>query len=125
MRGRRDDGSATVLVLAVCGAVTAAAALLAGTGVAAVTRHRAALAADAAALAAAADVTLLPGSVCASAAKALAANGARLVECRVDGAVVVVRARVSAPRWIGWAGAAEGRARAGPGTDVEIAEKPA
>lgn len=114
-----DAGSATVLALAVCAVIGLAAAVLAGVGLAAVTRHRATLAADAAALAAAAHVTEGSAASCAVARRVLASDGARLVHCTVDGPVVVVGGRVSAPRWIAWAGSALGESRAGPDADAE------
>ena len=115
---RRDDrGSATVLALAACAAIGLVAAVLAGAGLAAVTRHRAGLATDAAALAAAAHVT--DGTACSVARQALSANGARLERCAIAGTAVVVAARVSPPRWIAWAGSALGESRAGPDAEAE------
>jgi len=119
MRGRADRGSATVLALATCAAIGLVAAVLAGAGLAAVTRHRAMLAADAGALAAAAHATEGTTGACAVARQALAADGAALVGCSVDGPYAVVRDRVPAPRWIAWAGAAVGESRAGPDADAE------
>jgi secretion/DNA translocation related TadE-like protein len=116
---RSDEGSATVLALAVCAVVALAAAVLAGSGLAAVTRHRAALAADAAALAAAARSTAGTGVACQVARRAVEANGARLGRCSVEGPYVVVRDLVPAPAWMAWAGAAVGEARAGPDADAE------
>ena len=117
---RRDDrGSATVLALAMCALITFIAAVLVGTGLAAVTRHRAALAADAAALTAAGYAGEGPDTACRLAREALEANGAQLSGCSVEGAFVVVRDRVAAPAWIAWAGAAAGQARSGPDADAE------
>ncbi|HET7529592.1 MAG TPA: Rv3654c family TadE-like protein [Mycobacteriales bacterium] len=125
MSGRRgDSGSATVLVLAVCAVLAGTGAVLAGWGLAAVTRERAGLVADAAALAGAAQVTAGPGPACRVAAEVAASNGGRLLDCRVAGAIVTVQARTSPPPWIAWAGPAVGRARAGPATDAEKAEEP-
>ena len=114
-----DSGSATVLALATCAAIGLAAAVLAGAGLAAVTRHRATLATDAAALAAAAHVTDGSAAACAAGRDALEDNGARLVSCSVDGPYVVLAGRVNAPRWIAWAGSALGESRAGPDADAE------
>lgn len=119
MSPHADRGSATVLALATCAAIGLAAAVLAGAGFAAVTRHRATLAADAAALAAAAHATDGPAGACAVARQSLASDGAALVRCSVDGPYAVVRDRVPAPRWIAWAGAAGGESRAGPDADAE------
>ena len=119
MKGPGDTGSATVLALATCAAIGLVSAVLAGTGLAAVTRHRATLAADAAALAAAAHAADGAPAACAVARRALESDGATLVRCSVDGPYAVVSGRVSAPRWIGWAGAALGESRAGPDADAE------
>jgi secretion/DNA translocation related TadE-like protein len=119
VKSRDDRGSATVLALAICGVIGLVTAVLAGAGLAAVTRHRAALATDAAALAAAADAAQGPTLACAAARRTLQSNGASLDGCSLDGAYVLVRARVAAPRWIAWAGSATSEARAGPDTDAE------
>ena len=119
MTGRRDDGSATVLALGVCAVLALVTAVLAGFGLAAVTRHRAALATDAAALAAAAHAADGAAAACGAARRALEVNGGRLVRCRVEGVFAVVRGQVDAPRWISWAGSAGGEAKAGPDADAE------
>ena len=119
MTTRRDEGAATVLALATCAVVAALGAVLAEAGLASVTRHRAALAADAAAIAAADHSAEGPAAACAAAGRALAVDGAQLVSCRVDGPFAIVRGRVAAPGWISWAGAATAAARAGPDPDAE------
>jgi secretion/DNA translocation related TadE-like protein len=119
MSRRSDEGAATVLALASCAVISLVAAVLAGAGLAAVTRHRAALAADAAALAGAARSASRPEDACRVARQALEANGARLRGCFVDGPYVVVRSLVSPPAWIAWAGPAVGEARSGPDADAE------
>ncbi|HET6816677.1 MAG TPA: Rv3654c family TadE-like protein [Mycobacteriales bacterium] len=119
MTNRRDDGSATVLALAVCAVLGLVTAVLAGIGLATVTRHRAALASDAAALAAAAHTPEGVAAACDAAQHALALNGAQLVHCAVNGPYAVIRGRIDAPRWISWAGSAVGEAKAGPDADAE------
>jgi secretion/DNA translocation related TadE-like protein len=119
MSRRSDEGSATVLALALSAVIALVAAVLAGSGLAAVTRHRAALAADAAALAAAAHSTAGTQAACRLARQALEANGARLRSCAVDGPYAVVSDLVPAPAWIAWAGTAVGQARSGPDADAE------
>jgi secretion/DNA translocation related TadE-like protein len=91
MRLVGDDGSGSILAIAILGGVGAALTLLvplyAGLGI----RESVADAADAAALAAA-DVAagLSPGSPCSVAAEVAAANNARFERCAVDGLVVTV-----------------------------------
>jgi secretion/DNA translocation related TadE-like protein len=116
---RSDSGAATVLALATCAVLALLAGVLAEAGLAAGTRHRAALAADAAALAAAGHTSDGPGAACAAAERVLTADGARLVGCSVDGPFAVVHDRVAAPGWLAWAGAAAGVARAGPDANAE------
>ncbi|APU41121.1 Rv3654c family TadE-like protein [Streptomyces sp. TN58] len=105
----RDRGSATVwaaLTATVLGAVFAGVLLL---GQAVVARHRAAAAADLAALAAAATWAHGPDDACAAAHRVARAQGAEVSGCRLGGEVAEVEARVAAgsftPRI---------RARAGP-----------
>jgi secretion/DNA translocation related TadE-like protein len=119
MTRRGDSGAATVLALATCAVIGLTAVVLAGTGLATVTRHRASLAADAAALAAAAHAAEGPSVACLAARRTVEADGATVVDCSVEGPYAVVRSRVAAPRWISWAGSAVGAARAGPDADAE------
>ncbi|MFD7259883.1 Rv3654c family TadE-like protein [Streptomyces sp. NPDC059874] len=89
----RDRGSATVwavLVVAVLGAVFGGVLLL---GQAVAARHRAAAAADLAALAAAATWAHGPEAACATAIRVARAQGAELAGCRVLGEVAEVGAR--------------------------------
>ena len=113
---RADRGSGTVLVLCVASLVATAAAVLVALGSVAVARHRAASAADLAALAAADRALQGTAAACVSAGAVTAAVSARLLSCRLDGAdaVVVVEVRPAGPlrAW----GAARGVARAGPPT---------
>ncbi|MGY2067223.1 Rv3654c family TadE-like protein [Blastococcus sp. SYSU DS0619] len=110
-----ERGSATVWVLALSAvlALLATAAVL--VGVAAVARHRAAGAADLAALAAAGRAVVGDPAACTAATDVAAANGAELTGCRVgEGGVVDVA--VTVPVRLGRLGVhtAHGRARAGP-----------
>lgn len=90
----RDDGSASVLAVGVMLAIVLLLGGLLAVGAAARATHRMRAAADLGALAGAtrrqggAD----PAQACAVAREVARANGARDVECRVEGAVVQVRA---------------------------------
>ncbi|MBT2402215.1 MULTISPECIES: Rv3654c family TadE-like protein [unclassified Streptomyces] len=89
----RDRGSATVwaaLVATVLGAVFGGVLLL---GQAVVARHRAAAAADLAALAAAATWAHGPEAACATALRVARAQGATLTACTLQGEVSTVTAR--------------------------------
>ncbi len=87
-----DRGSGSLLAVSIVAAMLALASLLLPLSIVLSAKHRAAGAADAAALGAA-DVAVgaLPGIPCDSAAAVARANGAALSACRVDGAVVTVR----------------------------------
>jgi secretion/DNA translocation related TadE-like protein len=74
-------------------------------GVAVTDRHRAQVAADLGALAGARYAVDGAGTVCGHAGEIVAANGGRLVKCRLDGLDLVVTAQV---------GPARATARAGP-----------
>jgi len=119
MRRRNDTGAATVVALATCAVLGLVAVALAEAGMAAATRHRAALAADAAALAAAGHAAAGADRACDEARRVLQLGGARLVSCVLDGPFALVRDRVAAPGWIAWAGSAVGAARAGPDANAE------
>ena len=109
-----ERGSATVLMLAMSALLVLVALLLAGLGGAAVTRHRAASAADLAALAGA-DVALQgPDAVCATAARAARHAAAELAACRLDGDVVEVVVTLRPGGVLGRLGEARAVARAGP-----------
>lgn len=112
LRGRlRDEGgAATVLALAIVGAVVALAGGFAAVLAGSVASQSAANAADAAALAAADAVAgVVPATPCALAALAAERNGARLVACEVAGPAASVIVAVAAPL-----GDATAEARAGP-----------
>lgn len=123
-----DDGMATALVLglsAVLGVVVLVVGLL---GAVVVARHRAASAADLAALAAASRLLDGAGAACAAARDTAAPAGADVASCRLDGDTVVVTATVPAPaalRALGLAGdlllrsTARAGPVAGPGDDAD------
>ncbi|OEJ32586.1 Rv3654c family TadE-like protein [Streptomyces subrutilus] len=105
----RDRGSATVwavLAATVLGAVFGGVLLL---GQAVVARHRAAAAADLAALAAAATWAHGPETACGAALRVARAQGAALAACSLEGEVAEVTARPAAGTFT-----PEIRARAGP-----------
>ena len=107
---RREGGFVTVAVLGLALVLLAVAALLATLGTVAVARHRAASAADLAALAGA--LHLVDGRACDAAGAVVAASSAQLLDCRADGSAVVVVVGVR----VGALGTARARARAGPTT---------
>ena len=111
---RRDEGSATMIVLAI-GLVTILVAMASSAvGMAIEARHRAQAAADAAALAAAGWAVYGEAVACAQADRVAAVNEAALVHCGLDGwdAVVTVGVRPGGPAAV--AGTATASARAGP-----------
>ncbi|WP_369406298.1 Rv3654c family TadE-like protein [Nocardiopsis trehalosi] len=112
-RPTADAGSGTVWVLTGC--VLAWVAALAVICVAGVRtdRHRAASAADLAALAAARHAVDRPDRVCAMARRTAADNGARLTSCTVAGLEVTVEVVLPARTWPATVTA---RAAAGPGS---------
>jgi secretion/DNA translocation related TadE-like protein len=112
--GRGDEGAGTVLAVALIALVVAAAAMGAAVVEAVTVRHLAAGAADAGALAAAARAQLGPASACASAARIVRADGARLERCELSGEVATVTVSAVPPAPFGWQGAARLNARAGP-----------
>jgi secretion/DNA translocation related TadE-like protein len=93
MKPVNDDGSGSILAIAILGSVGAALTLLVPLYVGLGIRESVADAADAAALAAA-DVAagISPGSPCTVAAEVAVGNRARLERCAVDGLVVTVSA---------------------------------
>ncbi|MTE20209.1 hypothetical protein F0L17_14045 [Streptomyces sp. TRM43335] len=104
-----DRGSATVWAV-LCGlALCAVAAAVLGLGQAVAARHRAGAVADTAALAAADHALWSAEEACAAARRVAGAQRARVVRCRLEGAVADVTVRVRAGPY-----AAVARARAGP-----------
>lgn len=107
---RSDRGSGTILAVAITAGVVAVTGLALPLYMGYAVRQAVAGAADAAALAAADTASgLLPGYPCEAAAAAVAANGAGLASCDLDGLVVTVTATRSV---LGFAVSA--RATAGP-----------
>ncbi len=117
MSGRPDAerGAATVWVLALSAVLALVGAAAVVVGAAMVARHRAAGAADLAALAAAGAAVVGDPDPCASAVEVAAANAATVTWCEA-GVDAVVDVRVSVALDLGALGrySAEGRARAGP-----------
>ncbi|MCA0144738.1 Rv3654c family TadE-like protein [Blastococcus sp. LR1] len=113
MSGERGSATVWVLILSAVLVTVAAAAVLSSLGV--VARHRAATAADLAALAGASRAVVGDPDPCAAAAETAAANGAELTGCELEaGSIVSVEVRVALP--LGRLGThdARARARAGP-----------
>lgn len=108
-----ESGSATLPVLAMAGVLVLLGAALAVV-TALVAAHRAAeSAADLAALAGARGVASGTDG-CLAAARAAAANGARVTTCVVAGRVVDLEVEVPGPRWLGQTADLAARSRAGP-----------
>jgi secretion/DNA translocation related TadE-like protein len=113
MSSERGSATVWVLILSAVLVTIATAAVLLGMGV--VARHRAATAADLAALAGASRAVVGDPDPCAMAAEIAAANGAGLTGCELEpGSIVAVEVRVALP--LGRLGThdARARARAGP-----------
>jgi secretion/DNA translocation related TadE-like protein len=113
-RRGRDEGSATLWVVCAMAVVVAVGGACAAVGTVTVDRHRADAAADAAALAAAADVLAGQSGACAAGAVIAKADGATLTRCGLAGAAAQVEVTVALPGLLGRFGVAVGRARAGP-----------
>jgi secretion/DNA translocation related TadE-like protein len=113
-RRGREQGFATVWVLSAMAMVAFATVVSAGEGVAVIERHRAASAADAAALAAALHTIDGPAVACADAGSLAHANGAVVSRCTVAGAFSEVVVTIRLPGPLAGLGSATGRARAGP-----------
>ncbi|HVX70117.1 MAG TPA: Rv3654c family TadE-like protein [Mycobacteriales bacterium] len=115
MSGRAaSEGNATITMLAGIGvvlvALVVAVALVFGTEV----RHRAEAAADAAALAAAADVLAGEAAACDRARDLAAANGAQLRTCSVADSISDLTVVIPLPGALRPLGPVTARARAGP-----------
>ncbi|MGX7825741.1 Rv3654c family TadE-like protein [Actinokineospora sp. 24-640] len=108
--GSGDEGVATVWAAVAVAALAALLAAVVGVGAAVVGRHRAAGAADLAALAGAAHAWSGVGVACARAEEVVSRMGAELRVCEVSGLEVTVRVARRVPAF-GWA---EVSARAGP-----------
>lgn len=87
-----ERGAGSILVVGIIGAVLSLALLAAPLTAAHIDRRRAAVAADAAALAGADTVIgIVPGDACSNAARTAEANGASLTSCAVDDLIVTVQ----------------------------------
>ncbi|MGW4876587.1 Rv3654c family TadE-like protein [Streptomyces sp. NPDC004262] len=121
MRRRYSDrGSATVWSVGTIGVLCAVFGVLLGLGQAVVVRHRAAGAADLAALAAADHWAEGTAAACARADRVARAQGARLTRCVIVGDVSDVTTASG-----GGPFGAEVRARAGPAAPARAAPAPA
>jgi secretion/DNA translocation related TadE-like protein len=111
-----DRGAASIFVLAVGLVLVAAGLGGAAVGAARVGRHEARTAADLGALAGASRAIEGSAAACARAAQLVAANGARMTACRVEGLEIVVSAEVLVTPVPGLTRHATAAARAGPVT---------
>ena len=120
---RSDDGSATVTVLALSCVLVLLALVLVALGVVAISRHRAASAADLGALAAARRVVQGEAAACAGAGRVVSAAGATMLTCRVEGTTALVSVRVVPEGPLGRLGGAHARAAAGPASSPASASQ--
>lgn len=110
----REDGSASVVLIAVIAAIVLVASGFVALGHATAARHAAQGAADAAALASAARLGYEPDVACEAAAEVANANGVALEECLVDGVTVTVHMSAEPAGWAAMLGSASAVSRAGP-----------
>jgi secretion/DNA translocation related TadE-like protein len=119
-----DRGSGTVLAITVVLVILAAGGLAAALAQAVEVRHRAAVAADAGAIAAASRLADGTSGACAVAARVVSADRADLQSCTAVGSVVTVTVQVAAKLpWLGPVQTVRLNARAGPAET--FGEKPA
>jgi secretion/DNA translocation related TadE-like protein len=114
VRGRRDRGAASILVVAMGLVFVAAGVAGAAVGSARVARHEARTAADLGALAGAAKVIEGDMAACAAAARYVTANAARLTSCRLQGWEIVIQVEVTATPLPNLTRQVRAAARAGP-----------
>lgn len=114
--GDRDRGSGTVWAVIVMALLASLALGAVAVGGAVVTRHRAAGAADLAALAAADAVATAASEPCSRAALVAERHGGVLTSCVIDGMVVDVVVELPAGGLVDVGLSASVRARAGPAT---------
>ncbi|GIJ33386.1 Rv3654c family TadE-like protein [Micromonospora sediminimaris] len=112
--GGGERGGATICLLGVGLLFVVAGLFGAGAGAARVARQQARVAADLGALAGAARVLQDEPVTCARAAELVAANAARMVQCRIDGLDVLVTAEVIVSPLPGMTRSARATSRAGP-----------
>lgn len=101
-------------MLAGIGVVIAATAVALLLGIGTALQHRAQGAADAAALASAADALSGQAGACERARELAVANGARMDDCVVLHSIADVTVEVELPASLRWLGPVRARARAGP-----------
>jgi secretion/DNA translocation related TadE-like protein len=111
---RGDRGAASLWVLAIGLTLVAAGMAGAAVGAARVARHEARAAADFGALAGAMRAVEGAGAACERATELVAANGGRLVACRLEGLDLVVSAEVAVSPLPGLSRRAAATSRAGP-----------
>ncbi len=111
---RRQDGFVTVAALSLAFVLAAVTLLVTLVGSVAVARHRAAGAADLAALAAAGHALEGRQQACAAAERIARAQHAELEQCLLDGLDAVVTVAVQPHGRLGQWGTARSHARAGP-----------
>jgi secretion/DNA translocation related TadE-like protein len=115
MSGRpREQGSASVLVIAVMIVVLAAGAFATAVAEAVAARHEAAVAADASALAAAAHLVAGGAVACELAARVAIADGAQLRGCAIQAGAATVTVEVAHRLVFAWPAVVRLNARAGP-----------
>lgn len=112
-----DRGSATIWTVGAIAALMAVTVLVVWLGGAAATRHRAASAADLAALAAAGNVVDGERAACEKARWITDRMGVSLHSCRLEGSEALVEVVAQPPAVLSGFGPAEARARAGPATE--------
>lgn len=114
MRQPREEGAATVLVVAMAGVLMFVLIGLSAISGLVTSQRRAQAAADLAALAGAASA-MAGEDACVQAARIASANDAQLDSCADTGGDVVVQVRVPGPTWSGRLVRVSAAARAGPG----------
>jgi secretion/DNA translocation related TadE-like protein len=112
--GRDDAGFVTVAVAGLLLVLLSVTSLVAVLGAVGVARHRAAAAADLAALAAAERALEGPSAACTAAATVARRQSARLTSCSLDGLEAWVEVTVRPPGRVGLMGEARARSHAGP-----------
>jgi len=113
-----DRGAASVFLLAIGLAFVAAGLAGAAVGAARVGRHEARIAADFGALAGARHAIEGKAEACDQAARLVAANGARITFCEVDGLEIIVRVDVTVTPLPALVRHATAAARAGPVDEI-------
>jgi secretion/DNA translocation related TadE-like protein len=109
-----EQGSASVLAMAIVIVVLAAGGVATAVAEAVAARHQAAVAADASALAAASHLAAGSGLACELAARVAVADGAHLRLCAVTASLVTVTVEVVHRFVFGWPAVVRLNARAGP-----------